>query len=248
MGDLYFDLYLGARRFWGLILYSLSQKEAETQSLFAMEVDQSKVEELPILNIHQSSLSVVELCTAIAGLIIQRLGIKNEEGQSELDYYRQIFKKRRIPKKIWNEVREIFGVEKEEAQTLIDFLKLPDQTLYLAASANISEEEVHSISGLGEREQLAEIQKIFAERESGAATEEILDDAQQKPEEDDATHQMTNLIWQWFEVSMERGTEKDLLDVAELLYEKADDEYQLEQIARRLINLARDIRITKTRM
>ena len=56
------------------------------------------------------------------------------------------------------------------------------------------------------------------------------------------------MIMQWFELSTERGTEKDFLDVAALMMEQVGDVQELELMARRLINLARDIRVTKTRI
>jgi hypothetical protein len=245
-GDLFFNLFLGARRFWGLVLHTNNSKNKDIPNLFALEVDESRKENLSILNIHQSSLSEIELSKAVAGMFLELFGVKQDVAETELDHYSKVFSKRRISNKIWKEVEKVFGVDQEKAEKLINYLKLPKKVLYLAASSNLNTEELSDLLGKSELEQIADIQKHFIENKF-SETEAIVDfpgpiETRSKAE------MMVESILQWFELSTERGSEKDFLDVAALMMEQVGDVQELELVARRLINLARDIRVTKTRI
>ena len=246
MGDLFFNLFLGARRFWGLVLHTNNSKDKDIPSLFALEVDESRKEHLSVLNIHQSSLSEIEMSKAVAGLVLERIGVKQDEGETELDHYSKIFSKRRISNKIWKEVEKVFGVDQGKAEKLINNLKLPEKVLYLAASSNLNAEELSSLSGKSELDQIADIKKSFIENKISET--EVRIDPPEPIETISEVEMMVELIVQWFELSTERGTEKDFLDVAALMMEQVGDVQELELMARRLINLARDIRVTKTRI
>ncbi len=246
MGDLYFDLYLGARRFWGMILYSLKNKEDGIPSLFALEVDKSRAEDMPVLNVHQASLSAIEKSKAIAGLILNRSGTKKIEDETDMDHYRAVLAKRRYSGKIWKEVEEVFGVDQHKAQELMSYLNFADKVLYFAAAAHISEDQLKDLAGKDEADQLTEIRKIFSENNAGE--EEVSFSSPEPVETKPDAEMMSEVILKWFELSAERGSEKDFLDVAALLLEQVEDAQELEMIARRLINLARDIRVAKTRI
>jgi len=246
LGDLYFNLFLGSRRFWGVVLNSLQDKDGGMPSLYALEAGISRTDDLSVLNIHQSSLSVIEQSRAVAGLIVNMLGIKKEADDSELDHLRKYFSKRRIPGKIWKEVNEVFGLDQEHAKELINYLKLPDIVLYFAATADMTEEDLHDLIGLDENEQVIEIKNIYMKRV--VSNEEISIELPEMVETRSDAEILTEAIRHWFDLSEERGSQKDFMDVAALLMEQIDDDYELEQLSRRLINLARDIRVTKTRI
>ena len=244
MGDLFFNLFLGARRFWSLVLHTNNSKDIP--SLFALEVDVSRKEHLSVLNIHQSSLSEIEMSKAVAGLILERIGDKQEESETELDHYSNIFSKRRISNKIWKEVKKVFGIDQNKAEKLINYLKLTEKTLFLAASSNLNTEELSKLVGKSELEQIADIQKYFIENKFHEAEASV--DFPGPIETKSKAEMMVESILQWFEMSKDRGSEKDFLDVAALMMTQVGDVQELELIARRLINLARDIRVTKTKI
>ena len=102
------------------------------------------------------------------------------------------------------------------------------------------------MSGRSEIDQIAEINKSFIENK--VSETEVMVDSPEPIETLSEAEMMVDLIMQWFELSTERGTEKDFLDVAALMMEQMGDVQELELMARRLINLARDIRVTKTRI
>ncbi len=246
LGDLYFNLFLGTRRFWGVVLNSLQDKDGGMPGLYALEAGMTRTDDLSVLNIHQSSLSVIEQSRAVAGLIVNRLGIKKEEDESELDRLRRYFSKRRIPKKIWKEVKEVFGLDQNHARELLNYLNLPDIVLYFASTAAMTEEDLQELVGLDENEQVIEIKNIFMKRV--VSSEESSIELPELVETRSEAEILTEAIRHWFDLSEERGSHKDFLDVAALLMEQIGDDHELEQFARRLINLARDIRVTKTRI
>jgi hypothetical protein len=246
LGDLFFNLFLGSRRFWGVVLNSLQDKDGGMPSLYALEAGITRTDDLSVLNIHQSSLSVIEQSRAVAGLVVNRLGIKKENDETELEHLRKYFSKRRIPKKVWKEVKEVFGLDQEHARELLNYLNLPDQVLYFAATAGLTEEDLQELIGLDENEQVVEIKNIYMRRV--VSNEEISLDLPEMVETRSEAEVITEAIRHWFDLSEERGSQGDFMDVAALLMEQIGDDYELELLSRRLINLARDIRVTKTRI
>ena len=103
-----------------------------------------------------------------------------------------------------------------------------------------------SLNGLDGIEQVIEIKNIYMKR--AASSEDAPTEIPELIETRTEAELITEAIKHWFELSEERGSGKDFLDVGALLMEQIGDDHELEQMARRLINLARDIRVTKTRI
>ncbi|MEK6256038.1 MAG: hypothetical protein N2C13_01815 [Chloroflexota bacterium] len=254
-GEHYLFLEVGSRRFWGLALaYVEEGLEREPTIEVAEGVESAGFRQI-VENVHTLNFCAIDLARAIASLILLRNEIIPEQKMDAAGiYFRKALSIKRISNSTWNAISQILNRTPDVLKQHIQFLTLSESFQYHAALHRLSASVLQEIINAPKENQsdmlsaALEKSRLFFEDESISTPS---DDAPRKRTDDlgktSRAGVQTNYVLNWFEVAENSSQPGEFLDVAQEISTRIKTSEELDLIARRLSNLARDIRVVKTR-
>ena len=254
-GKYYLFLEVGTRRFWALALLYVENRLSEEPIIEVAEVTESGGFRQIAENVHSLNLCAVELARAVATLILLRQDVLPQHNlENEGDYFRQALGKKRIGKTTWDAVAGILNQPPDVLKQHLQFLTLSDSFLYQAALHRLPAHvlaEIISVPKENQADMLSaalEKSKLFMDDNPAEPAPSRAERAKIENEEKSSRAEvLANYVLNWFEVAEKSNNPGEFLDVAEDLSARMKTSEEMDLLARRLTNLARDVRVVKTR-
>ena len=254
-GSYYLFLEVGTRRFWALVLRYVEKNLSEEPVIEVAEVTESGGFRQIAENVHTQYLCAVELAKSVATLILLRQNVLPEPTiENENDYFRQALALKRITKTTWSAIARILNRPPDVLKQHLRFLTLSDSFLYQAALHRLPAHVLDEIINVPKENQADMLSAALDKTRlflDDATAKSTLSRKQSTKSENGAnssrSETLANYIINWFEVAEKTNKPGEFLDVAEDLSARMKTSEEMDLLARRLTNLARDVRVVKTR-
>lgn len=247
-----FQLETGARRFWGLAILHAEKTIEEEPKLKVSEISENLLYREISENYRREDLSAVEIGISIASVILLEAGISpNAEVDNVLDYYREALNHANRTPEIWDKLEILFSISHEKIKNYLQILELSDDLVFKAALNRFSEKRIRNVLLLPKFQQESALFSEINEKETAPdkEPENIPRQVPDEPNSDSPAHIdiLANHIHDWFELVNKEFADGNFKDLAKDLSSRLEDPADLDNLARRLVNLSRDIRVEQTR-
>jgi len=139
--DKHFIIETGERRFWGTMLYLLSNqpKEITTFGLKAVVVVPSRIRQI-VENEKNAPPNALTRARSIAAVILMEYKIEPDDPQNpnRHSFYRKV-NQIRISNEVWTKIENLFRLTRRSCENYLPMLDLPDNDLELINRYNIPE-------------------------------------------------------------------------------------------------------------
>lgn len=253
-GEHYFFLEVGTRRFWGLALAYVDEGMTAEPVLEIAEARESGGFRQIAENAHTKGLCAIELARAIALLVLMEEDVFPDANlEEEGDHFRRVLGGRTISQSTWEAISAILNRPPDVLQQHLQFLTLPDEMQYQAALHRLPASVLQEINSVPKRNQAdmlsaaldksrmtADGEVSKSKRETGTAKTAA------QGGETGRAEVLAHYILNWLEVAEDTRNPGEFADVAEELGARLRTSEEMDLLARRLTNLARDVRVKKT--
>ena len=148
-GSFVFRIETGERRFWGVCLKRVKDKEDEEPLLRVEVVEAPTVERQIIENRHAEPPTAVAQAREIAALLLKRMDIKPDPALVDpYEYFKQATDlpgRKRLPKGIWDEIEPVMQLTPRRMRQVLNVLHLPAEMLERADRYTVSDRVIQAI-------------------------------------------------------------------------------------------------------
>lgn len=262
----YFFLETGERRFWAVVLEALRRGETGDQvTLECISQPNPSRRRQAEENEKVEPLTAVGRAREIAGLLLDLTGVTPDPrlNYGPNDYHRQIGKYQ-FSETVWDEITQVTGLKRSRMTQYLRILDLPDDILELADAYDIPSKFLYEVVRLpyeAARERLVEVVNSYAGSDEQLSHEDILEITHGQREEEAPVDPGAKGVRAYRKVDPSvraarrlkgimvglvdktaRSTRDPIGSIASSLFIELDDSEQIQQVAGRLEDLARQLR------
>jgi hypothetical protein len=148
-GGFRFRIETGERRFWGVCLKHVTEKQLVEPLLRVEAIRQPTLARQIIENRHAQSPSAVAQAREIAALILQHTGVEPDPAVPDpYDYFRQAISlpnRDRLPRGVWPKIEELMQLSARRMQQILSVLRLPTPLLEKADRYNLPARVIEAV-------------------------------------------------------------------------------------------------------
>ncbi len=250
-GMKHFILETGTRRFWALVLAQVEANNGVDLQIEAFDEEKADPTRAFEENNQREKMSAAEIGIAVASIILHNEGIfADQANDTEYEFLRKVFDFEFFSEENLKSFQMNFSLSEEDIKSYIQLLKLSEELLFKSSQNNLSLETLTEILSLPNNQQADAINLKINEPEPGfdLAKEKQPEEIQIVPELESISllETMSNQIYEWLKLANQEYESGDFKELAEILSSRFEDSSDFETLARRLMNLSRDVRVANT--
>ncbi len=245
-----FILETGARRFWAFALLHIEKIINEEPKLQVIESSENTLFREISENYQREELCAVEIGINIASIFLLEADIPPDQNYvNELDYFRKALEHGNRSPEIWDKLEKIFSIPHEKIKGYLNILELSDELLYEAALHRLTEVHIRTVLLLPKFQQEIALFSAIKEMDDEKEPEIVISNAQVESDSDSPVDLdvLAQHIQDWFELANQEYGDGNFKDLAKNLASRLEGPSDLDNLARRLVNLSRDIRVEQTK-